>query len=82
MNRGQIDHPPPPPTEKSTFKKPGLIRVRQHQEVEFYNIKGALLSLRQFLETESPLTLIWVGFLGDRFEVGGVKLFLLLSKTC
>ena len=41
------------------------------------------------LDVDDDLTLIWVGFLGVRFEVerkvgegGGVKLTLSLSKTC
>ena len=31
---------------------------KQLQEVEFYNIKGAFSSLRQFLATERPLKIM------------------------
>ena len=55
------------------FKKDHYFKPAEDCDIKLHPVyfKVALSGLRQFLATESPLTLIWEGSLGVCFEVGG-----------
>ena len=55
------------------------VNFKRLQEVEFHSIKGALSSLRQFLETESPLEIKKKAFYFTLRALFVLKIFKFLS---